>query len=386
MNFDEIIDRRSSESLKWHAYDDDVLPLWVADMDFRCPEPVIEALQTRVAHGILGYGLPPQDLSAIIVARMKELYDWEILEEEVSYVPGCVPGFNLAMRVICKPGESVIIQTPVYPPFLTGPTSARLTRVDNCLIKHEDGFYEVDYAAFEAQIIDNKVKMFILCNPHNPVGRVFRHDELSRMAEICLANNVLICSDEIHCDLIFSGHRHIPIASLNAAIAANTITLIAPSKTFNIAGLHTSVAIIQNPEVRELYKSARQGVVSNPGLLGFTAARAAYLHGEKWLQEVLAYLEGNRDWLVAAVQERLPGIRMFRPEGTYLAWLNCSALNLLPCPCQFFLEKARVGLNDGQAFGPGGKDFVRLNFASPRSMLEEAISRMHHALKTEGLI
>ena len=386
MNFDEIIDRRSTESLKWCLYDEDVLPLWVADMDFRCPQAVIDALNKRVSHGIFGYSIVPDDLPEIIVERMRRLYQWDITEEDVCFVPGVVTGLNLTVRALCKPGDAVMVQTPVYPPFLSAPIRAGLKRVDNSLTQNDDGNYAVDYKSFESQIVKNNVKLFILCNPHNPVGRVFKHEELLRMADICLKYNVIVCSDDIHCDLIFSGYKHIPLASLNQDIAANTITFLAPSKTYNIAGLHTSVGIIQDAGLREMIMKTRKGLISNPGLLSLTAARAAYLHGDAWLADLMHYLEENRDWLLSAVRENLPGVKMTAPEGTFLAWLDCRSVLKDVNPHEFFLQKARVGLNDGATFGRGGEGFARLNFASPRSILEEAIPRMRNAMLEEGLI
>lgn len=386
MNFDEIIDRKPTNSVKWSIYGEDVLPLWVADMDFQCPQPVIKALKARVDHGIFGYDLPPRELAPVVVERMKQLYDWTILEDDVCFVPGCVTGFNLALWAYCKPGDAVIVQTPVYGPFLSAPAAQGLIRIDNSLHEQADGRYVVNYDTFEEQIIQNNVKLFILCNPHNPVGRVFKRDELLRMAEICLAHDVIICSDDIHCDLIFSGFKHVPMASISSEIASRTITLIAPSKTFNIAGLHASVVIFQDKKLKEAMNIARQGLVGNPGSLSLVAALAAYREGEAWLKEALTYLEANRDWLVKAIAEKLPGVKMFRPEGTYLAWLDCRGLKLPTEPYHFFLEKARVGLNNGLEYGEDGRGFVRLNFGTPRSLLEAAIERMHEALKAEGLI
>lgn len=386
MNFDEIIDRRNSESLKWGVYEEDILPLWVADMDFRCPVAVMDALHKRVDHGIFGYGLVPQNLISLVVERKEKLFDWHIEPENVSFVPGVVTGFNLALRTFCKPGASVIVQTPVYGPFLSAPATAGLKRIDNPLIELENSRYEVDYDLFEEQIIENDVKLFILCNPHNPVGRVYLKDELERMADICLRHQVLICSDEIHCDLVFSEHKHIPIASLSLEVAANTLTLIAPSKTYNIAGLHASILIVQNPDLCERIKKFRKGLVGNPSLLSLVAAEAAYEHGTEWLTEAMAYMESNRDWLAQTVKDKLPGIKMFTPEGTYLAWLDCRDLKVEGSPHEFFLKKAKVGLNDGLDFGEKGKGFVRLNFGTPRAILEEAVQCMTDAVKAEGLL
>ncbi len=385
MDFDALIERRQTKSLKWCLYDHDVIPLWVADMDFRCPQVVLDALKDRVDQGILGYDLPPDELAPLIVERMKRLYNWDIALTDVSFVPGCVTGFNLALRAYCQPGDAVLVQTPVYPPFLSAPQSHQLRRIDNPLREMEGGRCEVDYDLFEEQIIREHGKLFILCNPHNPVGRVFTRNELQRMAEICAAHDVLICSDDIHCDLIFDGFQHIPMASTSLDAAHRTITLIAPSKTFNIAGLHASVMIIQDDELKERMCSARKGLVGNPGSLSLVAALAAYQHGQPWLEEALAYLEANRDWLAEQVAAKMPGIRMFKPEGTFLAWLDCRQLPLPGDPYHFFLENARVGLNNGLEFGEEGRGFVRFNFASPRSLLEEALKRMRQALHSAGV-
>jgi len=380
MNFDEVIDRRASESVKWHIYSDDVLPLWIADMDYRCPEAIMEAIHERVNHGIFGYGIPPQDLPDIIVDRMNNLYGWHIHRNDVSFIPGCVTGINLAIRAFCNQSNTVLVQTPAYPPFLSAPASSSIERVDNPLVRKDDGSYGIDFNLFEDQIIKNRVKLFILCNPHNPVGRVYSKLELEQIAAICNQNNVIICSDDIHCDLIYSGYRHTPMASLNSEVASRTVTLLAPSKTYNIAGLFASVVIIQNEELKKKFALARGGLVSNPSVLSLTAARAAYLHGESWLKEALQYMEANRDWLLEIIPKALPGVNMTKPEGTYLAWLDCNQLNLFPDPHKFFLEHAKVGLNRGADFGDSASNFVRLNFGCTRATLEDAILRMHKAL------
>jgi cystathionine beta-lyase len=247
---------------------------------------------------------------------------------------------------------------------------------------HPDGSYSIDRAAFEEAITD-QTRLFLLCNPHNPVGRVFRRDELERMAEICLQRGILICSDEIHADLVFRGHQHIPIASLSPDVAQKTITLIAPSKTFNIAGLECSVAIIPNDKLRRRFVHAQRGVVSWINVLGWVAAEAAYRHGQAWLEQLLLYLEANRDTLYDFVQSELRGVKMARPEGTYLAWLDCRAAGIQGNPHEFFLQKARVAVNDGKTFGRGGEGFVRLNYGCPRSMLKEALERMKEALQQQ---
>lgn len=378
-DFDRVIDRRSSDSHKWHRYAEDVLPLWVADMDFAAPEPVIEALRRRVDHGIYGYGSAPQELRSLVVERLQSLYQWQVAPEAVLFVPGIVVAFNLATQAVSCPGDGVLAQTPVYYPILYSPGFANCTLDAMELTRRPDGQYEIDMDAFEAAITD-RTRIFILCSPHNPVGRVFRREELEQMAEICLRHNVIICSDEIHCDLLFPGYRHLPIAALDPAIAERTITLMAPSKTYNIAGLHISVAIIQNAELRERFQATCRGVVPPPDIMAYTAATAAYRDGQPWLDAALHYLHANRDFVFEYVKAHLPGVTMAQPEGTYLAWLDCRGAGLPGNPHQFFLERARVAVNDGAVFGRGGEGFVRLNFGCPRSTLVEALQRMTDAL------
>jgi cystathionine beta-lyase len=378
-DFDQPIDRRHSESAKWHRYDEDVSPMWVADMDFMSPEPVIRALRERVEHGVFGYGMDPPELRQVIVDRLQRLYGWQVSPEALVFMPGVVTGFNLVCHAVASPGDGVLIQTPVYFPMLYAPAGAGLTNDEMELTRRPDGRYEIDFDLFE-KTITGRTRLFILCNPHNPVGRVFRPEELERMAEICLRHNVVICSDEIHCDLVFQGNRHVPIASLAPEIADQTITLMAPSKTFNVPGLKCSVAIVQNPELRKKLKTTHTGLVHGINVMGYTAALAAYRDGQPWLDEVLRYLEANLDFLLHYVEAHLPGISMSKPEGTYLAWLSCHEAGIPGNPHKFFLKQARVAVSDGAIFGRGGEGFVRLNFACPRSMLTEALDKMTEAL------
>jgi cystathionine beta-lyase len=378
-DFDLIIRRRETDSIKWNVCDDEELPMWVADMDFRSPQPVVDALQDRVAHGIFGYGFCPRELREVIVARLKQLYDWRVSPEALVFLPGVVPGFNVVLRALAEPGNGLLVQTPVYPPILEAAEPAGLVAQHHRLTRGTDGRYEIDFDAF-ADAFDARTRVFLLCNPHNPVGRVFHEDELARMAVHCLERDVIICSDEIHGDLIFRGSEHIPVASLAPEIEAQTITLMAPSKTFNIAGLKCAFAVIPNAELRAAFKAWRHHLVGRPNILGYTAALAAYREGQPWLDAVLAYLEGNRDFTYDFVQSELPGVEMAKPEGTYLAWLDCRALDLPPSPYEFFREEGRVMFNDGATFGPGGKGFVRLNFATSRALLEEGLLRARRAL------
>lgn len=386
-NFDQMpSNRRATESEKWLKYDADVLPMWVADMDFISPAPVIEALHKRVEHGVFGYPestTDPNDLKEfrqLMVERMATLYQWNIKPADIIFLPGVVVGFNLACQAFGKPGERVMIQPPVYPPFLFAHHNAGMIRQDAPLQRQPDGSYIIDWDAFHSACAQD-TRMFILCNPHNPVGRVFHHGELKRMAEICLEHHVTICSDEIHCDLIYRGHKHIPIASLSPEIGQNTITLIAPSKTFNLPGLQCSMAIIQNEEMRNKYIHQFHGVVSWVNVMGLVAAQAAYRDGQEWLDQMRLYLEANRDYLYDYVQREMPRIKMVKPEGTYLAWLDCREAGIEGKPYDFFLKQAKVALNDGGTFGKEGDGFVRLNFGCPRSMLTEALERMKRAIQ-----
>ena len=380
-DFDQNIDRRGTGSIKWHYYNEDVLPMWVADMDFRSPQPVIDALHQRLDHGIFGYAHEIPGLMESIQGWLITRYEWDVPAEHIIYVPGVVPGFNLAAQSLARPDRGLLIQTPVYMPFLKVAANANMQYRNNQLVRQPDGRYEIDFDAFETAVAAN-TGMFLLCNPHNPVGRVYTRKELERMADICLRHGVKICSDEIHADLIYSSNRHIPIASLSSEIADNTITLLAPSKTFNIAGLGFSFAVISNPELRTAFQKACRGTVGYPSVLAKEATLAAYTHGAPWLDAALAYMEANRDYLYDFVKTELPGVNMAKPEGTYLTWLDCNKLDINTSPHQFFLEKAKVGLNDGPTFGPGGEGYVRLNIGCPRSLLEEGLQRMRKAVFT----
>jgi cystathionine beta-lyase len=357
--------------------------MWVADMDFRSPEPVIQAIQDRAAHGVFGYAGELPGLHQAVVDRMVQRYGWDVQPEHLVFMPGVVTGFNMAAHAFVGAGEGVLIQTPVYMPFLDVARNVGGLFQQAELARDSNGQYNVDWEKLEANITSD-TRMFLLCNPHNPVGRVYTRVELERMAEICLRHNLIICADEIHSDLVFPGYNHIPMALLSPEIEQKTVTLIAPSKTFNIAGLACSVAVIPNTELRKKFSHGGLGLVHGVNVLGLIAAKAAYLEGQEWLDQLMDYLLSNRDYLYEYVNSELPGVHMGKPEGTYLAWLDCreSAANQsgFLCPCEFFIKKARVGMNDGAAFGKGGEGFVRLNFGCPRSMLVEALSRMRQAL------
>jgi len=379
MNFDQIIDRRSTESVKWKRFNADVLPMWVADMDFRSPEPVIEALHKRVAHGVFGYGGAPDGLREAIQEHLSKRHSWEVTDSDIGFISGVVTGFTHAIYSLTAPGDRILIQTPAYPPFLSAPNESGRELVMNEMVQQEDGRYIIDFDDFEAKAASG-VKMFILCNPQNPTGRVFTREELTRMAEICLRYDIVICSDEIHADLVFSESHHIPIASLTPEVSRKTVTYFAPSKTFNLAGLSTSVYVAQNPEMREILSHSMRMMLGHPNIIGLHAALAAYQHGGDWLDQVLIYLEANRDFLADFVSAELPGVKMWTPEGTFLGWLDCRDLDVEMTPQALFLEYAKVGLNDGGYFGKAGEGFVRLNFGCPRALLQQGLTQMQTAL------
>ncbi len=379
-DFNQLVDRRNTPSTKWQRYDPDVLPFWVADIDFKSPPAVIDALRNRIDHGVFGYETSPRELREVIVSWYQKHYEWTITEDSIVFLPGVVPGFNWAVRTFVKSTEGLLIQTPVYSHILQAAEVCGVQGYESPLHRNADGTYTVDFDSFE-DLLQKNTKMFLLCNPHNPVGRVYNRDELEKMAVLCLRHNVIICADEIHGDLIFQGHRHIPIGSLDPEIASRTITLHSPSKTFNIAGLKCAYAVIPNQRLRRQFTRAMGDLLGSVNSLGYTAALAAYKTGEEWLDNLIRHLEANREMMFSFIKDFIPDILAARPEGTYLAWLDCSTLDLSPAPHKFFLDHARIALNDGVAFGPEGENFVRLNFGCPRTMLLEGLERMRAAVE-----
>ena len=379
-NFNHVVSRRGTDSIKWSLYPRDVLPLWVADMDFASPPEVITAIEKRIKHPIFGYSGEDKSLLEAICAWVQTHHAWKIDPDWILLMPGVVAGMNWTTQTFVKPGEALSFLTPVYPPFFHTSECAGVNRIEIPMAAGQ-GRFQVDFDKFE-NALNPTVKLFMLCNPHNPVGRVFSKDELERINDICIRKNILICSDEIHCDLVFSGHRHLPLAAISEAAVQNTITLMAPSKTFNIPGLHFSFAVIPNPDLRAMMEKSRKGVIGCPTMLSNEAAKAAYTFGTDWLDQLLKYLEDNCDFLIEFFKTHLPEIKVIKPEGTYLAWLDCRELHLLPDPHHFFLEKAKVALNDGKAFGENGTGFVRLNFGCPRATLTDALVRMANAVRS----
>jgi len=378
-DFDRIINRRPTDSHKWNKYDKDVLPMWIADMDFASPNPVISALQKRVRHGVFGYPLhPPEELCNLIIDQMAKRYGWKVKKEDFIFLPGTHDGFKLACRMVGKKGDEVLMHTPLYPPLLKAPATGKRRLITSELIYKEKDSYSLNYEDFQNKIT-NQTRLFILCNPHNPVGKVYSREELEKIGEICLQNNLIICSDDVHSDLVYSGNEYTPIASLSPKLASRTITLMAPSKTYNLAGLKLSMAIIQN---KELWSKIRSQLDNYPaGGLGIVGATAAYRDGENWYRQLMEYLENNRDFLHEFVNNKLPGISMISPEGTFLAWLDCRKANLQPDPYNFFINQAKVALGDGRNYGVGGNGFVRLNFGCPRPLLINALQQLQNAFK-----
>ncbi len=379
-NFDGVTDRRGTDSIKWQKYGDGILPLWVADMDFPSADPIRQALHERVEHGVYGYSCPPPEIYELIRERLQRLYGWEVKDEEILFIPTLVAGLNLSFQVYVEPGDAVMAQPPIYHHFIKDPVIHGRSLVDPPLVSNGDR-YEIDFEAFE-RAITARTRLFALCNPHNPVGRVYTVREVEKLAEICLRHGLTICSDEIHCELLYPGHRHTPIASVSREAADRTVTLMAPSKTFNLPGLGMSFVIIQNPDLRQMWKKTCLGLMPPVNFLGQVAAVAAYKYGQEWLDQVLGYLLGNRDFLSRFVHERLPGVHMTQMEATYLAWLDCRDAGIPGDPFEFFLDKAKVALFNGKEFGREGEGFVRLNFACPRKTLVEALEHMAQALKT----
>ena len=382
-DFDEVIPRRGTGSVKWQMFGDDVLPLWVADMDFRLPQEIIDAIKARAEHGMFGYDFFMPDVNEVICQRMKTLYDWDIEPDWIIHMPGVIAGISMACKTFGEHGHKALFHTPVYFPFynVTKAQGMQPNTVELDLVEDGDLLrYELDFDTFESAITDD-TDLFILCNPHNPVGRVWTRDELQRMADSCLKHDIMIISDEIHCDLLFDDHVHVPIAALSKEIEAKTITLMAASKTFNMPGLGDAYAIVADKDMREQLGAAMWGIGAHAFVMGLIGTKAAYEHGADWLQQALAYMQANRDYVIDYLKEHLPQIKTTSPEGTYLMWLDCRALPLGDeLPGKFFMEQAKVAFNEGQIFGESGTGFVRLNLACPRSILTQGLDQMREAI------
>ena len=384
-NFDEIIDRKNTSCLKYdfaaeRGYPADILPFWVADMDFRAPASVITALKERADHGIFGYTQVKDDYFAVLENWFRTRHNWAIERRDLIVTPGVVFAVAAAIRTFTNPNDSVLIQPPVYYPFANMIRQNDRTLIDNPL-HLRNGHYEIDFEDFEQKIVAHKIKLFILCSPHNPVGRVWTRAELEQLAAICLRHNVIVVADEIHEEFVRPGFRHIPFASLSEEAAAITLTCTSPSKTFNLAGLQISNIFIRNEELRRRFKEelSRTGY-DEPNTLGLAGAKAAYAHGAAWHAQLLTYLEENHTRAEAFIAAHLPKVKLIEPEGTYLLWLDFSAYGLTDEALnEKIIRDAHLWLDDGPIFGAGGSGFQRINIACPWATLEQGLKNLAEA-------
>ena len=388
-NFDTVPSRRQSDFMnKWTWHPKEILPLWVADMDFPTAPQIIHALQKQIQHGVLGYELPSLALRKTIAQRMQKLYAWEVDPESILYTAGVNNGYNIAARVLCSPKRGYLIQTPVYNEFQDTAQKTGFRQRVARLQKTVEGNqirYEVDFDAFEKEV--KRTAMFLLCHPHNPVGRIYSPSELKQMAAICMENDVTIVSDEIHAELLLGDATLTPLASLSPEIARYTITLVSASKAFNIPGLSCAFAIIPDEDLRQRFLTVRDGMsyeISTPGL---TASNVAFAgKADSWLKSLRRYLTANRDFAMEYLERNIPAVKMTRPDATYLMWLDCSELSLNPSPYDYFFKAAKVAFSNGANFGKGCEQFVRLNFGTTRTILTQGLERMRKSLREINLV
>ncbi|MCE7698800.1 MAG: pyridoxal phosphate-dependent aminotransferase [Methanobacterium paludis] len=396
-DFDMICNRKNTDCFKWDGVHeifgrDDLIPMWVADMDFPVAQPIIDAIKKRAEHPFYGYTQPGPVVIDAVVERMKQKFNWEIQPEWIVFTPGVIPALHVAIRSLTHPGDSVVLQKPVYYPFFPAVIKSGCQIINNNL-KLVDGRYEMDYEDLEDKFISKpwpsqsseRIKAMIICNPHNPVGRLWKKEEIIRAGEIAIKNGVVIISDEIHCEILFKGNKHTPFASISKEFEQNSIVCMAPSKTFNLAGLEVSTIIIPNKKLRNDFISTQSGIVPCPNLFGYTALEAAYRSADDWLEQVLDYLQENLDFLVDYIDKKIQGIKVIKPQGTYLIWLDCRELGMNGLELRDFMrDKAKVGLDDGFIFGDAGDGFVRMNIACPRPILGEALKRIEGAVDLIG--
>jgi cysteine-S-conjugate beta-lyase len=394
-DFDRICDRKNTNCSKWDAAasifgSDEVIPMWVADMDFPAAQPIVDALKKRAEHEFYGYTRAGDSVIDAVVDRMKRKFNWKIMPEWVVFTPGVIPALSLAVRTLTHPGDEIVLQPPVYYPFFPVVTNSGCQIVNNRL-KFSDGKYFMDFDDLEQKFhpkmgmhpTPSRIKAIILCNPQNPIGRLWTKEELIRLGEIALKNNAVVVSDEIHCEILYRGYQHTPFASISKEFAENSIVCMAPSKTFNLAGLETSSIIIPNSKLRATYTSLMTGITPGPNLFGFTALEAAYRHGDEWLEQVLDYIQKNLDFTLDYFKTNIPRIKVIHPQGTYLIWLDCRDLKLDNKELQRFMRlKAKVGFDDGFLFGAGGDGFQRMNIACPMHLLKEALDRIKDAVNS----
>lgn len=386
-NFDEIIDRHHTDAIKIERCKalfgtEDVLPLWVADMDFRTPDFILESIQKRCEHPILGYSKLPKGFIPALTNWIKELHQWEVKREWVGFLPGIVSGIAFAVETFSEVGDEIIIQPPVYYPFIDVVNKNNRQLICNQL-KEVNGKFEMDFGDLEKKIT-TKTRMFILCNPHNPGGRAWDKETLNRLSEICFKNNIVVISDEIHSDLVLHGKKHIPFASISENAANISLTYMAPTKTFNMPGLVSSSYIIPNAELRSKFVNYLEKTEQTGGnIFAYVATQAAYENGREWRKQMLEYVQGNIDFVVGFLKQNIPQVKPMIPEATYLIWLDCKDLRMETDDLQsFFVHKAGLGLNKGTIFGAGGEYHLRLNSACPRSILEKAMTQLFKAVNS----
>lgn len=387
-NFDEVIDRSKTNSKKWNPsfYSDiynghkNLLPLWVADMDFRVAKPILDSMQEIIEQGVLGYTVPDDEYFEAIIAWNRRRKNIELEKEWIVYTNGVVPAISFMIQTFTKEGDGVIIQTPVYNPFRMATENNKRKVVTSSLI-NRDGRYEIDFKDFEEKIVKNEVKLFILCNPHNPVGRVWSKEELIKLGDICLKHNVLIVSDEIHSDLIYKDTQYFSFLNLDKKYHSNLLVCTAPSKTFNIAGVQTSLSIIPNRKLRELYQKTLTNLrIEVPNTFGIAGVKAGYSYGEEWLEQLIEYLDENRKFISKFISENMPKVKYREPEGTYLAWLYFGDVLNGKKIEEFFEKEAKVAIDYGYWFGIEGEGYIRLNFACPKSILKDALERIANSI------
>jgi cysteine-S-conjugate beta-lyase len=384
-DFDEVIERKNTGSLKWdfcekYLGEKEVLPMWVADMDFRAPQPVVDAVTSVAQLGVYGYGEESECFYDAAVDWIKRRHGWTVKREWVQFCPGVVPALHLLTKTFADAGDKVIVQPPVYYPFFYAINYGDCVVLNNPL-KLIDGKYAMDFDDLEKKM-DQRVKMIFLCSPHNPGGMVWSREDLIRLGEICLENNVIVVSDEIHGDLILDDNKHIPFASLSEEFAMNSITCVAPSKTFNLAGLQVSNIIIPNPELAKAFGTSMEKCsLTRPNIFAIEAAKAAYNYGDEWLDQLIEYVEDNHRLLEDYIEEKIPLLKVIKPQASYLAWIDCRSLGLDNEELKTFMDKkARLGLNQGYIFGQGGEGFVRMNLGCPRAVVREALQRLEQAV------
>jgi cystathionine beta-lyase len=383
-NFDEIIDRKGTHCIKVDKLEERygnaaLTPLWVADMDFRTPDFIVEAIKERCSHEVFGYTFASDDYYNSIIRWLKQRYEWDVEQEWLSYIPGIVKGIAFTIECFTRPGDKVIIQPPVYHPFRIVPESMGRTVIDNPL-KLTDGTYEMDFGQLET-IMDGSCKLFILSNPHNPGGVVWPEDALIRLAELCAKHHILIISDEIHAEMVYPGYRHYPFPSVSETASSSCITFMAPSKTFNIAGIVASYAVIPDHTIRERFYSFLEARELHEGtIFAYEATKAAYTHGNEWRQQMLGYITENVDFVAGFMKKYIPEIKVYHPQASFLIWLNCKGLQLKQEELVSLFLKAGLALNDGTMFGPGGEGYMRLNIGCPRSIIEQSLKALKNAM------